>query len=398
MPRRANGEGTITQRRDGRWEGRAYVLTPNGQRVRKTVYGRTRADVHAKVTALTHSTQHGIATAMGVPTVAAYLDRWLADAARRLRPSTRATYEVMVRKHITPIIGARKLDQLNAPDIRRLLHAKLDEGLSANTVRHIHAVLRSALEQAVRDDLLARNVARNVQAPHASPEPVVPFDVDEARRLLDAAADDRLFALWTVALAVGLRKGEALALRWSDVDLDQGQLRVARTVQRVDGALLFAEPKTARSRRTVVLPNVCIDALRSHRLRQNDERLAAGPYWQDNGLVFTTSHGTPIEPRNINRSFDALCRRAGLRRLRVHDLRHTCASLLLAQGVPARLVMEMLGHSQIGITMNLYSHVLPTAMSETANAIERALATVGGGTPDGSLPASQTPSEHGIGQ
>lgn len=214
-----------------------------------------------------------------------------------------------------------------------------------------------------------------VEVPTVRAAPVQPLDIAEAQQLLKAARGDRLYALWAVAIGVGLRRGEALALRWRDLDLDAGVLRVEQAVQRVEGKLQFAPPKTARSRRTVPLPDVCTAALRAHRLAQQRERLALGPAWQDFELVFTTGLGTPIEPRNINRSFDAPCRRAGVRRLRLHDLRHTCASLLLAQGVPARVVMETLGHSQIAVTMNLYTHVLPTVQREAAERMNEALLT-----------------------
>jgi integrase len=385
MGRRANGEGTVSRRKDGLWEGKAYVLLPDGGRKRRTVYGRTRREANEKLQVLLTQARQGVPAPVVGMTVEAYLNGWLAEVARRrLRPSTFTTYELMVRRHIVPTLGRKRLDRLSAPDVRRLVNAKADEGLSANSVRHVHAVLRSALEQAVRDDLLARNVARLVQVPSARTEPVQPFDVDEARQLLAAAEGDRLHALWTVALGIGLRKGEALGLRWIDVDLDGGWLHVRQSLQRQApkegavraGSLVLVAPKTQRSVRKVPLPPVCASALRAHRRRQVAERLEAGPYWQDTGLVFTTTLGTPIDPRNVNRWFDQLCERAGVRRLRVHDLRHTCASLLLAQGVPARVVMEVLGHSQISVTMDLYTHVLPGVQQVAAAEMERAIGPV----------------------
>jgi integrase len=372
--KRGNGEGTVYQRADGRWEGAAVVPVAGGGRARRRVYGRTRQETSAKLTALLRQAEQGIAAPVAGQTVAGYLAGWLADTAKRhLRPRTYETYELLSRRHIVPLVGAKRLDRLTAADIRRLLNAKSDEGLSASTVRQLHAVLRVALQQAVRDDLLPRNVAQLVQVPVACPDPVQPLDLDDARQLLETARGGRLYALWAVAIGVGLRRGEALALRWSDVDLDGGTLRVEQSVQRVDGKLRFAPPKTARSRRTIPLPSVCVAALRAHWAAQNAERLGAGLAWHDFGLVFTTSIGTPIEPRNLNRSFDALCARAGIRRLRVHDLRHTCASLLLAQGVAPRVVMEILGHSQIAVTMNIYSHVLPAVEREAADRMNAAL-------------------------
>ena len=193
-------------------------------------------------------------------------------------------------------------------------------------------------------------------------------------QFLAAARGDRLFALFAVGVAVGLRKGELAGLRWEDVDLDQGLVHVRQTIQRVYGVgMVTGPPKSARSRRDVPLPVYAGVALKEHRTRQLEERLAMGRYWIDSGLVFTTTIGTGLDPRNLTRVLDELIAAAGVRRIRFHDLRHTCASLLLAQGVPARVVMDVLGHSQFSITMDLYSHVMPSALREAADAIDRAL-------------------------
>jgi integrase len=196
---------------------------------------------------------------------------------------------------------------------------------------------------------------------------------DEATKLLVTVKGSRLEALYAVALALGLRRGEALAVRWDDLDLVHGTLSVKRTLVRVNGKLIFNEPKTERSARTIPLPSSCVMLLKSHRARQVQERLAVGPRWQENGLVFATTIGTPIEPRNLNRDFHRRCEEAGLRRFRLHDLRHTCASLLLAQGVPARVVMEILGHSGISITLNTYSHVSPAIQQEALDKMNHLL-------------------------
>jgi integrase len=382
MPKRANGEGTIFQRRDGRWVGEAFVLLPNGVRDRRTVYGKTRAEVHAKVTALVRQAQQGTVAPNTRLTVEQYLTSWLEEVARRtVRPRTYQNYELMVRRHIVPRIGRLRLDRLVAADVRRLLNGAADRGYSPSTVRHVHAVLRVALEQAVRDDMLPRNVARLVRGPKMRSAPIVPLDVNEARRLLHKARDDRLYALWAVAVGIGLRKGEALGLGWHAVDLDAGVLRVERTLQRIDGSLRLDEPKTERSKRTVRLPMVCVEALRRHRERQADERDAAD-YWVSTDLVFTTQLGTAIDPRNVNRWLNELCARAGVRRIRPHDLRHTCASLLLAQGVPARVVMDILGHSQIAVTLDIYTHVLPAMQDDAAERLDSALDVAGGPADD----------------
>jgi integrase len=358
MAKRANGEGTIQHRKDGRWEGRVYVLMPNGGRVRRTVYGRTRKEVHEKVTKLVRQAQEGVVAPNSKLTVERYLTEWLANVAKRsVRPSTYRAYEMFVRVHIVPAIGRKRLDALSAPEVRRLVNAKLDSGLSLASVRKMHAVLRAALEQAVRDDLLIRNVAKLVRLPVPRSPEIQVFTVDEARQVLDASSGHRLHAVWVLLLSMGFRKGECLGLRWSDVDLDEGSLRVRTIVQRVDGVLVLVEPKTPKSRRTIPLPAVCVSALREHRRRQAVERLKMGPSWLDLDMVFPTSVGTLFDPDNLNRELDKLCAKAGVPRIRVHDLRHTCATFLLTQGVPLRVVMEILGHSQISVTANTYTHV-----------------------------------------
>ena len=196
----------------------------------------------------------------------------------------------------------------------------------------------------------------------------------QARTFLEAVKGDRLEALYRVALALGLRKGEALGLRWQDADLDGAQLRVRYSMQRIEGKLQLVETKTKRSRRTISMPVSVVSALRLHRARQLQERLLAGAKWQDSSLIFTTTIGTPIDGRNVNRHFNAILKEAGLPKKHFHDLRHTCASLLLAQGVHPRVVMEILGHSTIGMTMNTYSHVIPALQQDAAALMDALLA------------------------
>ncbi|WP_234341286.1 tyrosine-type recombinase/integrase [Streptomyces sp. NRRL S-1813] len=228
-------------------------------------------------------------------------------------------------------------------------------------------MLRSALQQAVREELIARNVARIVETPTVERQEVRPLDAAEAKILLRTARNHRLYALWLLLISTGLRRGEALGLTWSDIDLATGQLRVRRNLQRIERELLFGTPKTARSLRTVSLPKRCGDALTAHQAKQAEEQKVAGAKWkpvpdQPNGLVFTTATGRATDPRSLNRMLTILCRNAKVRRVRVHDLRHTCASLLLAQGVDARTIMETLGHSTITMTLDTYAHVMQTTL------------------------------------
>ncbi|MFF4147503.1 tyrosine-type recombinase/integrase [Streptomyces sp. NPDC001698] len=405
--RRANGEGTITKRADGRYQAAAYVYRPDGTRTRKFVYGKTRAEVAEKLTELQEKTRQGIPAAESTMAFGDYLTYWLATIApQRLKPSTLNSYEGLTRLYIRPALGKKRLNRLSPADVRRFLaefkdsclcclrgaDAERPEGKrsccavgrcckrrpSARTVQYIHAVLRSSLQQAIREELVARNVARIVETPTVTRKEVRPLDAAEARIMLKTARSHRLYALWLLLVSTGLRRGEALALTWADVDLTNGQLRVRRNVQRIRRELIFGSPKTMRSIRTVSLPKHCMRALAQHRAQQERERKVAGKKWQPasgqpDGLIFTTTTGRVTDPRSLNRMLTILCRDAGVRRVRVHDLRHTCASLLLAQGVDARTIMETLGHSTITMTLDTYAHVMSTTLKAAADRMDDAL-------------------------
>ena len=284
------------------------------------------------------------------------------------------TYQGHVRLHIKPTLGHIRLAKLMPPLVRAFLNDMLREGFSPRTVQYSHAVLRRALGQAVKDGLVARNVAKLVDPPKVERPEVEPLTPKQARVFLKAMEGDRLEALYSVAVAVGLRRGEALGLRWEDVDLEKGNIRVRASLQRVDKKLRLVELKTKRSRRSVALPSVAVAALRRHRIQQMEERLLAGSRWQDTGMVFTSTIGTLLEPRGVLRKFQSALERAGLPRKRFHDLRHTCASLLLVQGVHPRVVMQILGHSQIAVTMDTYSHVVDELRRDAANQMDSLLA------------------------
>jgi integrase len=405
--RRANGEGTITKRSDGRYQAAAYVFRPDGTRTRKFVYGKTRDEVSDKLIEMQSKTRQGIPAATSAMPFGDYLTYWLTVIApTRLKPATLNSYEGLSRLYIRPALGKKRLNRLSPTDVRLFLAAFKDGCLcclrgvdvarpeeertccavrkccerrpSARTVQYVHAVLRSALQQAVREELIARNVAKIVETPTVQREEVRPLDAAEARLLLRAARDHRLYALWLLLVSTGLRRGEVLGLTWSDVDLAGGQLRVRRNLQRIKRELIFGTPKTARSIRTVSLPKRCVEALHAHRAKQDEERKVAGAKWkpldhQPGGLIFTTSTGRATDPRSLNRMLTILCTKANVRRVRVHDLRHTCASLLLAQGVDARIIMETLGHSTITMTLDTYAHVMQTTLRAAADRMDDAL-------------------------
>lgn len=371
---RGNQEGSIFQRADGRWCAVVSLGWRNGKRHRKHFYGRTRGDVREQLTAAMRTHQQGLPVDPERQTVGQFLDRWLTDCAKpSVRPSTFRSYEQLARLHLTPAFGRVLLPKLSPQHVQRFLNEKLAAGLSPRTVQYLCVLLRGALSQAVKWGLVARNVATLVSPPRVRRAEIRPFGPEEARTFLAAVASDRLEALYSVALAVGLRQGEALGLQWSDIDLDRATLTVRQALQWVDSKLVLVEPKSDRSRRTVPLPATTVRALRSHRARQLQERLLAGTRWQETGFVFTTSIGTPCDPHSVRRRYKAALKAAGLPTQRFHDLRHACASFLLAQGVQPRAVMETLGHSQISLTMNTYAHVMPTLLRDAADKMEAVL-------------------------
>jgi integrase len=373
--RRGNGEGSIYRLSNGRWRGSVFLGYRQGKPHRKYVTRRTRAEVAAELRRLLEAQRRGQLVTTGGMTVGEWFAVYLDQVAKPgLRPRTFDRYSSDIYGHILPAIGRHRLDKLRPAHLAALYNAKAAEGLSPGSLRHIHAVIRRALNVAVRWQVLGTNPAVLVDAPQARPHEVVPLSADEARRLIQAAQGDRMQARWLVGLALGLRQGEALGLWWEDIDLTTGLLRVRRALQRQRGdGLVFTDPKTQRSKRTLPLPAPLLTALRDHQQQQAKEQITAGPLWRGSPCVFTTPVGTPIDPRNDYREFKKLLARAELPSVRLHDLRHTAASLLLAQSVPARVVMEILGHSAIALTMNTYSHVAPEVSREAAERMARLL-------------------------
>ena len=374
--KRGNNEGSITHRSDGRWMGSYTVQTAQGPK-RKILYGKTRAEVAAKLTKAMANRDVGLVFDDKNLTVGQYLDRWLSDCVRgSVRESTFDRDSYLVRVHIKPALGRIKLSELSPVHVQGFYRDRLDTGLSASTVNKSHTVLHKALSQAVRWSLVSRNPAEAVKAPRPVPKEMRLLSPEETRRFLQAAHGDRLEALYVLAVTTGMRRGELLGLKWADIDLKGGAVSIRRTLSRTHNGkrIVLGEPKTRKSRRTIRLTSRALIALKAHRKRQLEEMMKLAGLRQDQGLVFTTEAGSLINPSNLRqRSFAPLLERAGLPHIRFHDLRHTCATLLLSQNTHPKFVQELLGHANIAITVDTYSHVVPGMANHTARAMEDAL-------------------------
>ena len=374
MGKRGNGEGSIYRRKDGRWVGQYLVYTAAGPKYRY-LYGKTRADVSKKLTKAIADRDGGIVYDSGTLTVGEYMPRWIEDSVRdTVRRATFVRYEQITRRHIVPTLGRTKLKNLSPAHVRGLYRQKLDEGLSPRTVQYVHVTLHKALKQAVADGLISRNVTEAVKPPRLKKKEIRPLDADQARALLEAARGDRLEALFVLAVTAGLREGETLGLRWEDLDLAAGKLAVRRSLDYGGKEPAFELPKNGKGR-SVKLTRRAGEALKRHRAAQNKERLRVGTLWEDHGLVFPGHGGQPMRSYSLTGGpYRRLLKRAGLpERTRFHDLRHTCATLLLKKGVHPKLVQELLGHATISITLDTYSHVLPGMGDAAVGAMDEEL-------------------------
>src|SRR5918994_4706167 len=370
---RGNGAGTVYPRknRDGKVTGyRGSYFAPDGKR--RYVSAKRKGDAERALREAMTDAERGFVFDGGTLTLEDYLTRWLKDSVENtVRRSTFAQYKSVVNRHLIPALGRLKLKSITPAHARSLYREKLDCGLSPRTVQYIHVTLHKALKQAVMDGLIPRNIADAVKAPQVHKKEVNPLIPAEVAALLSAASGDRLEALYVTAVHTGLRRGELLGLKWSDIDLDARTLSVQRSLDK-DGT--FNPPKRSKSRRTVKLTPQAAEALRAHRVRQNEERLQLGSLWEERDLVFPNRRGKPMNADNLyHRDFKPLLERAGLSGFTFHSLRHTCATLLLIKNVNPKIVSEMLGHATIAQTMDTYSHVMPGMSDIAAEALEDAL-------------------------
>ena len=372
--KRGNGEGSITKRKDGRWMARFTVHTAKGPK-RRHIYGRTRQEVAEKLSKAVSDRVEGIVYDDENMTVGEYFDVWLKGSVRgSVRQCTYDRDASLVNNHLRPALGGIRLKKLSAAHLQGFYRDRLDYGLSPSTVYKMHAILHKALSQALKWHIVPRNVTEAVRPPRPAPREMRPLTAEEARRLLQAAHGNGLEALYVLAVTTGMRQGELLALRWQDVDIKNCTVSVRRTLTRNGGVIELGEPKTKKSRWSICLTPRAIEALESHLERQLREIGILGDRYKDQGVLFTTSTGGLINPCNLRqRSFARLLKEARLPHIRFHDLRHTCATLLLTQGTHPKYVQDLLGHATIAITLDTYSHVMPGMGDQTARAIQDAL-------------------------
>jgi len=358
---RANRDGSFYQRKNGLWVGVAWVRTPEGTERRKWVTSMDRAEAHRKWLELMQKATKGpVATSSA--TVGEYLAYWLSEVVMPFRrANTYDSYETMIRLHIIPYLGRKRLDRLAVADVRRWLRDLKDAGASARTVQLSRAVLRSALTNAMTEELISRNVAALVTVPRPPRRRIVPWSADEARDFLIKSKSHRFHVAYVLVTMLGLRRGEALGVGWDDVDLDKGEVHIRWQIQRdrQTRQLVRVPVKTDGSEAVLPLPTPVVAALLERKAVQDTERSVREHWtnWQGADLVVTTLDGFPIDPRNFNRSFAASCAKVGARAIRVHDTRHTCASLLRSFGVDLSVIQAILRHAQLSITADIYVHV-----------------------------------------
>jgi integrase len=379
--------------KDGRWRAAVTIGKDSENKPKRRVFtARARREVQDQLAAALRDKQLGLLVAPQKQTVGQFLTWWLNDVVKpSKRPKTMKFYEFVSRVHLIPELGNIRLQRLTAPRVQTFLNNRLNQKsqrtgrpLSARSVRHIHRTLCTALSSAVKYGNVARNVALSADPPPAPKPAIQYFTVEQARAFLDAAKDDRLFPLYATVLSLGMRLGEGLGVSWDDVDLDTGRFNIHQALQRIDkklypdrAGLQLVDTKGGYSDRVVTLPAVAIAALRYHEAAQQNEMAWAGTRWRNEwNLIFTTKMGTPLDERNVLRRFQKILALAGLPKMRIHDLRHSAVAILIAQGVNIKAISELLGHSSVAFTLQVYGHLLEETKRETATKMDNALSPV----------------------
>lgn len=367
--------GSIRKRGET-WTAYWWTQDAEGKRRQRTKGGfRTKREAQSHLTEVLSAVQAGTYTEPRRMILSTFLrQEWLPTLTQRA--TTQASYRTVSESWIIPHLGGIQMAQLTPAHVQSLLDAlratggRKGTGVGPRSVQYALVVLKMALAHAVGQGFIARNPAAAVKRPQARSAEMQAWTADEAAAFLDHVADNRLYAAWLLFLQRGLRRGEIAGLRWSDVDLDAGRLSIAHTRVVVNARAESSAPKTSAGRRTVPVGPRLVSALRAHRRRQLEERMAWGEAWSDTGYVFTREDGTPLHPEHLSTAFEGQVRRAGLRVIRLHDTRHTCATLALQAGVPTEVVSRWLGHASVSITQDIYQHVIPSMIEEAAERLD----------------------------
>jgi integrase len=370
--KRGQNEGSIYKRKDGLW---VAQVTIQGKHISK--YFKLQSEASRWLHNTRTQIQEGLTLAGAQTFLKDFIVHWLKSYASSVRPNTFRSYSGVIQYHIIPALGKIKLKDLRIDHIQNFYITETEKGTSPKMVQYIHSVLRRSLNFAVRWGLLVRNPAIGAIRPKLSRKEMRTLDGDQVRAFLSAAKGSRNEALFWVAVSTGLREGEILGLKWSDLDWKTKRLQVKRQVQRLSGGgLVLTEPKSAAGKRMVILSSATVAVLQKHLNFQLDEKILARENWQENDLVFPSILGTPLDPSNMSRDFKRTLKMAGLPNIRFHDLRHTAATLMLQQGIHPKIVQERLGHSDISLTLNTYSHVLPSMQEDAAEKMDEILAPI----------------------
>jgi integrase len=370
--RRDYGDGSVGSRprKDGRWP----ASFPLRDGTRKYVYGRTRQEAKQKLIEAQRKYERGELVKANKQRVSDYLEYWLSVHNLTIREITYRQYVSMARVHVIPRLGHIPLQKLSSAHIQRFISELVNAGLASSYIHLIYDTLHTALKDALEWQMIGADPCHGVKLPRKAQKEVQTLDPEQAQALLEVVQGTPLYGMVTLALATGLRRGELLALKWSDIDLDRGMLQVARTDVYINGqGHVQSEPKTRAGRRSLKLTSFAVQALREHRSRQRVQQMQVRSTWQDHNLVFCNQHGGYLAPASLSRRFKQVLAQAELDPIRFHALRHSCATLLLKMRVPGKVVQEILGHSTISITMDKYGHVLPGMQDEAIAGLDRLL-------------------------
>lgn len=382
MPKkRGQNEGSIYIRKDGRIIGAVSI---QGKRIEKSF--KTKTDAREWLKQTISQIDSGLNFQGAQYITSDYLQDWLVTKKNHIRPNTLKQYEQVIKQHIDPVIGSIKLRDLTPIMLQKFYNRKLENGTSENTVALIHRVLRCALRQAYMMGLIVRNPLISIRCPKPTRKEMKILNEAQVRNLLLASKGTNLEALLHLAVTTGLRMGEIIGLKWEDLEMNSATLKVQRQVQREKGrGLVFSQPKSLKSRRVIILGSTTVEKLKQHFHQQDWSRLIAGERWEENNLIFPNTVGRPMEHSRLLKEYKEILGMAGLPIIRFHDLRHTAATLMLQAGIHPKIVQETLGHADISLTMNTYSHALPTLQREAAEKMDELVTLIDVNNLEGSI-------------